>query len=230
MRFTPALLASPLLVITAAAAASPGAIWGTARAQDGDSMMVDGVRVRLFGIDAPELDQPCTRAGRVWACGEEAAAELSRLVTGRKVMCTVVDTDQYGRRVARCSTGATDINRAMIEAGLAVAYRSYSLDYVGAETRAKTAHLGLWAGTFELTSQHRFDERAMRSSRPRTAPRQSAQVTFKNGCNIKGNRNRRGQWIYHLPGMPYYEQTRPEEIFCTEAQAQAAGYRRAIVK
>ena len=49
-------------------------------------------------------------------------------------------------------------------------------------------------------------------------------------CAIKGNRSRRGDWIYHLPGMPYYEATRAEEIFCTEAQAQAAGYRRAIVR
>jgi hypothetical protein len=47
---------------------------------------------------------------------------------------------------------------------------------------------------------------------------------------IKGNRNRRGQWIYHLPGMPYYNVTRAEEMFCTEADAQAAGYRRAIVR
>ena len=49
-------------------------------------------------------------------------------------------------------------------------------------------------------------------------------------CSIKGNRNRKGQWIYHVPGMPYYDRTRPEEVFCTEAEARAAGYRRAIVR
>jgi hypothetical protein len=49
-------------------------------------------------------------------------------------------------------------------------------------------------------------------------------------CSIMGNRNRKGQWIYYLPGMPYYAQTRAEEMFCTEAQAQSAGYRWAIVK
>ena len=36
--------------------------------------------------------------------------------------------------------------------------------------------------------------------------------------------------IYHLPGMPYYDETRAEAYFCTEAQAQAAGYRRAVVR
>ena len=64
----------------------------------------------------------------------------------------------------------------------------------------------------------------MKPSRDASAVRQNS------SCNIKGNRNRKGQWIYHLPGMPYYDQTRAEEMFCTEAQAQAAGYRRAIVR
>lgn len=45
-------------------------------------------------------------------------------------------------------------------------------------------------------------------------------------CRIKGNHSRRGELIYHLPGMPYYEQTRAEAMFCSEAEAQAAGFRR----
>jgi hypothetical protein len=49
-------------------------------------------------------------------------------------------------------------------------------------------------------------------------------------CLIKGNHSRPGNLIYHLPGMPYYDDTRAEAYFCTEAQAQAAGYRRAIVR
>ena len=49
-------------------------------------------------------------------------------------------------------------------------------------------------------------------------------------CNIKGNHSRRGEWIYHLPGMPYYEQTRAEAMFCSEEDAIAAGYRRARVQ
>ena len=50
------------------------------------------------------------------------------------------------------------------------------------------------------------------------------------GCRIKGNRNGEGQRIYHVPGMPYYDATRAEEVFCTEDEARAAGYRRAIVR
>jgi hypothetical protein len=60
----------------------------------------------------------------------------------------------------------------------------------------------------------------------RTLPRvQPAGPSTSSQCAIKGNRNRRGAWIYHLPGTPYYIETRAEEMFCTEAQAQAAGYR-----
>ena len=49
-------------------------------------------------------------------------------------------------------------------------------------------------------------------------------------CNIKGNRSRKGRRIYRPPGMPSYDASRAEEVFCTEAEARAAGYRRAIVK
>jgi len=56
-----------------------------------------------------------------------------------------------------------------------------------------------------------------REARPRASVAASP-----SGCVIKGNRNRKGQWIYHLPSMPYYDVIRPEQIFCTEAEAQAA--------
>ena len=66
--------------------------------------------------------------------------------------------------------------------------------------------------------------------RPKTRERAVAsssgwQARASGNCSIKGNRNRKGQWIYHVPGMPYYDRTRPEEIFCTEAEAGAAGKR-----
>jgi hypothetical protein len=125
----------------------------------------------------------------------------------------------------------------MVAVGLAVAYRRYSSDYVSAEASARENKFGLWAGQFESPSDYRHFE----ESQPQTKPiphRLSRKATTSSGwaarakanCNIKGNRNRKGQWIYHVPGMPYYDQTRPEEIFCTEAEALAAGYRRAIVK
>lgn len=70
------------------------------------------------------------------------------------------------------------------------------------------------------------------SSRPETRSAQRPRATLRSagGCVIKGNRSRRGDWIYHVPGMPYHAQTRAEQMFCSEAEARAAGYRRAIVR
>jgi endonuclease YncB( thermonuclease family) len=210
------------LLFACAPAAAADSFSGYARSIDGDSLYVGETEVRLFGIDAPEWTQNCTLKGRSWACGEAAANHLSKLVTGRKLFCQKIDTDEYGRVVARCSAGAVDVNRQMVSSGYATAYRHYSADYVPDETRAKAAKLGIWAGSFEAPREYRHTEEMRRelASRP---------VQTHDSCNIKGNRGSHG-WIYHLPGMPYYNQTHAEEMFCSEADAQAAGYRRAKVK
>ena len=207
---------------------------GIGHAKDGDSLMVGNREVRLYGIDAPEWDQKCERDGRNWACGQVAAEELSKLVTGRDLSCVAVDTDQYHRTVAQCTAGDVDVNRAMVARGYAIAYRRYSSAYVTAEESARVNRRGLWAGTFEMPSLYRHDERgdvvrpASQSGRDisRFRSRRSPEpVASSSGCNIKGNRGSHG-WIYHLPGMPFYDRTHAEEWFCTEEQAQAAGYRR----
>lgn len=226
------LIASALLQ---AGSPKPIPIHGMARAIDGDSLTVGTTRVRLFGIDAPEYDQLCTRNGTRWACGVEAATELSKLVTGRSINCTPTGYDQYQRVLARCSAAGTDVNMTMVQAGFALAYRQYSSDYIDAEESAKARKRGVWSGTFETPSEVRAH------ARPPQAPKKTGngsarvrtpqpRVRFAGGCTIKGNRSRRGEWIYHLPGMPYYAQTRAEDVFCSEREAQAAGYRRAIVK
>lgn len=226
-----------LLVAPSASTAAGAPLWGLGRAIDGDSLMVGETEVRLHGIDAPELHQTCTRNGEPWRCGAEAADLLARLATGQQVRCSAVGTDDYGRTLGRCTVGSTDLNRTMVARGLAVAFRRYSSDYVPAEDHAKAGRLGLWSSTFEMPSQYRHPQGAGGSAGP--TPRSRSRASPPGGirtrqaqaaCAIKGNRNRRGQWIYHLPGMPYYDQTRPEEIFCTEAEAQAAGYRRAIIR
>jgi len=134
--------------------------------------------------------------------------------------------------------GSTDINRAMVATGYATAYRRYSSDYISAEDSAKVNKRGIWAGTFQNPSDYRHAGDAPVPQRPKASTKRSApravsndwQARASGNCNIKGNRSRRGDWIYHMPGMPYYDQTRPEEIFCTEAEARAAGYRRARVR
>ncbi len=209
------------------------AISGPAVAVDGDSLTINGRGIRLFGIDAPEFDQLCTRDNASWRCGEEAKGTLADLVNGQIVECQGQGVDQHARLIAVCSAGGLQLNETMVSYGWAVAFREYSDAYVPAETRAKASRLGIWSSKFQTPSDYRLSKLQQPQGIPfQSSPRQSRQsaAPAPSGCVIKGNRNRKGQWIYHLPGMPYYEQTRAEEMFCTEAEAQAAGYRRAIVR
>ena len=228
-------IASLGAAICGLAASSPSqaqTFQGAVRALDGDSLVVGTQEVRLFGIDAPEFDQTCQKGGVSWSCGQIAKDKLATLVAGQRVECRGHGKDQYGRIVAVCSIGYDEINRIMVEQGWAVAYRQFSDAYVPAEMQAKAHRLGIWDSTFVMPNDYRRSKAAPAAegaSRSRPQPyRQSYRSST--GCLIKGNRNRRGQWIYHLPGMPYYDQTRAEDFFCTEAEAQAAGYRRAIVR
>jgi endonuclease YncB( thermonuclease family) len=230
-----AVAAAAISLLWSSSAVAQLTLSGVARVKDGDSLMVGATEVRLYGIDAPELHQTCERAGQGWACGAEAKQQLAALVGDRRVECDQVGTDQYRRALARCRVGDTDINRTLVALGYAVAFRHYSLDYASAEDSAKANRRGLWSGTFEMPSEYRHLKVTPRAAptRDRFVVRSSRRAwgqPASGACNIKGNRNRKGQWIYHLPGMPYYEQTRAEEMFCTEAQARAAGYRRAIVR
>jgi len=207
---------------------------GAGHVVDGDSLSVGGISVRLFGIDAPEAKQTCDRDGSPWACGAASAEQLRMLVGSNRVECAGRGTDTYGRTVAVCRADGFELNRTMVEQGWATAFRRYSQDYVASEARAKSQRRGIWSSSFALPEDYRMAQEA-RAEPPRSgasprAPRAAPLADAPGGCVIKGNRNRKGQWIYHLPGMPYYTVTRAEEMFCSEAQAQAAGYRRAIVR
>lgn len=217
-----------LLGILAAPVSAQTYLSGTARAGDGDSLTVSGMSVRLHGIDAPELDQACDRNGAPWKCGEEAKRQLQAIVEGQQVSCRRIDTDEYGRMVAVCTAGRWELNKAMVESGWAVAFQRYSDAYAADEVRAKNAGLGIWSSKFESPAdyRHRHQPRQAVAARPRAVARSTPAYSSPSSCLIKGNHSRKGEWIYHLPGMPYYEQTRAEAMFCTEAEAQAAGYRR----
>jgi endonuclease YncB( thermonuclease family) len=220
------LLAALLALGTAGTCVPQERLTGRAKIIDGDSFEIDGTGVRLFGVDAPEGRQDCTRDGRPWRCGDAAAAELRRLVGSSTIVCREQDVDSYGRIVARCSNGTTDLAAAMVRAGMAVAYRRYSNDYVDEEREAKAARRGLWAAEFTPPEQWRRSEGTAQAPAERTqsAPPRSAR------CEIKGNINRDDERIYHTRGSPSYDATvidesRGERWFCTEAEARRAGWR-----
>ena len=224
------------LVLAALPACAPAQeISGQPTPIDGDSFDLGGTGVRLFGIDAPEGRQSCTRNGAAWACGEAAAQVLRSLMANGPVRCRQLDRDAYGRVVATCTAGGVDLGDAMVRSGHAVALPNGEGRYGEAEALARAAQLGIWAGSFERPADwraaNRRDDapRVGRPAAPASAARPSPNRVWRNaaGCAIKGNiSRRRGEGIYYLPGMKYYDETRPEALFCTEAEAQAAGYRR----
>lgn len=133
---------------------------GTAAAADGDSLRIRGDRIRLLGIDAPELDQVCwDGAGAEWHCGRAARAELARLTAAGPADCQPEGTDKYGRTLARCSVGGKDLGSQMVAAGLALATEGYGRE----QSAARRAGLGLWQGRF-------VDPKTWRDEGPSTDP------------------------------------------------------------
>ena len=223
------LVAVGLLVAVVSAYAPRGeTISGAVRVVDGDSLHVGTTEVRLFGVDAFEGRQLCVRDGNPWRCGEAAANELRTLTTGRAITCDKRDTDSYGRTVAVCSNGTVDVGAELARAGLALAYRQFSEDYVDEENEARAARRGAWAGEFTAP----WDARRGRDTQSRQPQRDDSRaISGCRGTGIKGNISRNsGERIYHVPGSSSYDETRIDEAdgerwFCTEDDARRAGWR-----
>lgn len=122
------------------------AMSGHARVVDGDTLVLYGKRVRLAGIDAPELRQVCQRDGQAWPCGTAAKSYLSGLIGDAQTACDADGSDKYGRLLAVCTVANRDLNAAMVADGYAIAFGNYQAE----EAAARQKRLGLWAGTFDI--------------------------------------------------------------------------------
>ena len=194
-------------------ATSSTAAFAQTRVVDGDTLDLDGLRIRINGIDAPEFGQRCGD----WDCGQAALDQFDTLISAGTVSCEALDQDKYGRTIARCDVDGQDLGDAMIAAGLARAFTRYSDDYVGAEKTARVAAVGIWQGDYETPWD--FRERKWAEA-TQQAPE---------GRPIKGNISDGGK-IYHAPWSPWYGKTRinvakGERWFCSEDEAIAAGWR-----
>ncbi|MCW5747015.1 MAG: thermonuclease family protein [Alphaproteobacteria bacterium] len=133
---------------------------GTAAGLDEDSIALQGKRVRLWGIDAPGLDQPCKRAGKSWACGRDAARALANLVTGKTVRCRVIVEDKLRRLiVGDCTLGGESLSRWMVRNGWAVMNGRQTQVYAKEEAEAKEARRGIWASEFDMPWDWRIQQR-----------------------------------------------------------------------
>ncbi|MBI5136361.1 MAG: thermonuclease family protein [Nitrospirae bacterium] len=133
----------------AAQGADALALTADAQVIDGDTLELDGRRVRIHGIDAPERDQTCRAHGADTPCGQQATAAMRALVSGHPVTCVVAEVDTYGRLLGTCQGGnGADLGRAMVASGWALAFRHFSERYVPDEERARAMGAGIWAGEF----------------------------------------------------------------------------------
>jgi endonuclease YncB( thermonuclease family) len=148
------LVACTLLFFLSAEAFAVRTINGTVTTvYDGDTVLLitrehSQLKVRLYGIDAPETRKP-DQAGQPF--GEESKRALMGKIKGQRVSVEIIDIDQYKRAVAVIRYGGRDINREMVSEGMAWAYRqylqgSYTSEYIRSEEYARSQRIGLWHG------------------------------------------------------------------------------------
>lgn len=129
---------------------------GTVQVIDGNTIAFDGVPVRLYGIDAPDLDQICASPeGAAYPCGRLAAANLETLLRGVEVVCRRTDGGDEIEAVVRCSFDLIDLNAQLVLSGWAVADAEEGSEYRPAEAAAKRLGSGLWRGEFDRPGEWR---------------------------------------------------------------------------
>ena len=135
-------------------------IKGFANVVDGDTITINKKKIRLEGIDAPEMRQTCKKPflkisviigftfNKRYNCGINAKAKLENIINNQIIICKSSKKDKYKRYLAICFKEKTDLNGWMVRNGHAVAYKRYSKKYINEELYAKENKLGLWSGSF----------------------------------------------------------------------------------
>jgi endonuclease YncB( thermonuclease family) len=216
--------------------------------RSGDTLQLGRTVYRLASIDAPAFDQVCLNEyADPWACGVEARDQLIALIGKRAVRCQDLGPDKtYGKwRSAICSVEGepSSLNRSMVRKGFALNVEPTGPGrFAQDEVDARTGRDGLWKGCFVAPHDfQRWDEQArLRGAAGRSdKDREIRDVVFPArsaappGCAIKGKFALRAHvtgnvGVYQLQGCRAYPTTtKPDRWFCTEEDAQAAGFRRA---
>jgi endonuclease YncB( thermonuclease family) len=209
-----------LVLLVTAPAAAGDTLTGTGAVIDGDTFKIGDTVIRLADVDAPELAQMCDGgAAELRPCGAYVADALAEHIGGREVRCSVLELDQYDRRISSCEIGGEDLSQWLVSNGLAMAFREYSERFVPDEQAARTARAALWQTDFQPPWEYRAE-------RWEVAVQEAPE-----GCPIKGNINRDDERIYHTPwGSQWYERTKispdqGEQWFCSEREALDSGWR-----
>lgn len=143
-RFGAVIAASLLLLgLAGESAATPY------QAVDGDTLRIHGKLVRVWGIDAPEVNQRCFVQGKPLTCGQFAHVALRDKIGGQRVRCVKMTVDRYKRVVAKCYVGDDDLGAWMVRNGYALDYARYSQGYYRREqAQAQREGRGIWHSAF----------------------------------------------------------------------------------
>jgi len=122
---------------------------------DGDTIKINGEKIRFSGIDTPEIKQTCIKNGIINPCGVTAKKILIDKISNNEVICISEGKDQYKRTLAECFVGDLSLSRYLVREGYAFAYRKYSNKFVKDEEFAKENNKGMWSMSFEYPWEYR---------------------------------------------------------------------------
>ena len=122
---------------------------------DGDTINLNGEKVRFIGIDTPELKQTCLKEGIQDSCGVTAKQILIDKIGNSKVECISEGKDQYKRTLAECFVNNMSLSSYLVRSGYAFAYRKYSKKFVLDEDYARLNKIGMWSMKFDYPWDYR---------------------------------------------------------------------------
>ncbi len=116
---------------------------------DGDTIHLNGEKIRFSGIDTPEIKQTCTKNSEIIKCGILAKELLIKIIANNKINCVREGKDRYKRTLAECFVNDLSLSRYLVKNGYAFAYRKYSKKFIVDEDFARLNKLGIWSMKFE---------------------------------------------------------------------------------
>jgi endonuclease YncB( thermonuclease family) len=125
------------------------------RVVDGDTIHLNGEKIRFTGIDTPELKQTCIKEGVINPCGVIAKEILIEKISDNKVECISEGKDQYKRTLAECFVNGESLSSYLVRRGYAFAYRKYSKKFITDEDYAKVNQIGMWSMEFDYPWDYR---------------------------------------------------------------------------
>jgi len=116
---------------------------------DGDTIRINGEKIRFSGIDTPELRQTCLKQRIKVLCGITAKQILIDKIADNKIVCIREGKDQYKRTLAECFVNDESLSSYLVKSGYAFAYRRYSKKFIADEDFARTNKIGMWSMEFD---------------------------------------------------------------------------------